>query len=211
MTQHSGRAGLHSRAAALPAALTAGFGNLAGGLVRVYHFLCAKYGLENMARGRLRVAAFPDLNDPFELLSVQLADRHDRRSFLATRRKAIAKWGLLCFSKTWTNPVLWSHYAERHMGLCLGFDVPDNLGQDVTYLKRRADLDSFLPSATKALSRPGRIFFVKFKGWEYEKEWRRVVRLDEALQQDGLHFWPFGADLQLREGLGTPSEIAREL
>ncbi len=173
-------------------------------MVRVYHLLCARYGLQNLAKGRLKVAEFQNLNDPFELLSLWLADRDRRRRFLATRKKAMAQWGLLCFSKTWTNPVLWSHYAERHTGLCLGFDVPDNLGQDVTYLKKRADLDSFLPSASTGASQPGQIFFLKFQGWEYENEWRRVVRLDHAIRQDGLHFWPFGTDLQLREVIAGP-------
>lgn len=34
--------------------------------------------------------------------------------------------GLLCFSDNWKSPVMWAHYAAKHHGICLGFDVPDS-------------------------------------------------------------------------------------
>jgi len=45
--------------------------------------------------------------------------------------------GLLRFSRDWHNPVLWSHYASRHTGLCLGFDVPDDCLGPVSYSRKR--------------------------------------------------------------------------
>lgn len=41
--------------------------------------------------------------------------------------------GILCFSKNWNNPVQWAHYADKHKGFCLGFDVPDEHPTKVTY------------------------------------------------------------------------------
>jgi hypothetical protein len=167
--------------------------------VRVYHLVCANYGLENLTKGRLKVAEFASLNDPFEFLAVDLADRRVRPRFSRLRKKALAGRGLLCFSKSWGSPVLWSHYAERHTGLCLGFDVPDDLGQDVMYLKTRSQLKGLLPAATGGGADLCPLFFLKFEGWKYEDEWRRVVSLDQAIKQDDLCFWSFGKDLQLRE------------
>ncbi len=167
--------------------------------MRVYHFVSGDHGLEDLSKGRLKVAEFANLNDPFELLAIDLADRHTRRQFSMIRKKAMSGRGLLCFSKSWNSPVLWSHYAERHKGLCLGFDVPDHLGQDVTYLTRRTQLKGLLPAATEADGGAGPLFFLKFQGWKYEDEWRRVVSLAQAICDGGLHFWPFGNDLRLRE------------
>lgn len=30
-------------------------------------------------------------------------------------------WGVSCFSKEWDNLLLWSHYADSHKGICIGF------------------------------------------------------------------------------------------
>ena len=172
--------------------------------MRVYHFLSAKYGIDDLKQRRLKVAEFKDLNDPFELLSVELSDRVARRSFAAWREKTLAEYEVLCFSTSWRGPVLWSHYADRHKGLCLGFDVPDRLLLPVTYLKSRSPLNDLLPPASGTGSEPGALFLTKFEHWQYEDEVRRVVRLDEAVRQGGLYFWPFGPDLELMEVVVGP-------
>lgn len=172
--------------------------------VRVYHLLSAKHGLDDLKQRRLKVAEFRDLNDPFELLSVELSDRAARRRFAAWREKALAEYGVLCFSTSWKSPVLWSHYADRHKGLCLGFHVPDSLFLPVTYLTTRSSFSDLLPPARGSGSRPGALFYTKFEHWQYEDEVRRVVRLNEAVRQDGLYFWPFGPDLDLMEIVAGP-------
>src|SRR4051812_20082149 len=45
--------------------------------------------------------------------------------------------GLVCFSRNWIDPVLWSHYAQRHRGLCLGFDVKRDEIELVDYFDDR--------------------------------------------------------------------------
>ena len=47
------------------------------------------------------------------------------------------RFGLLCFTKHWRNPVLWSHYADTHRGLCLGFEVDDTVSVRVRYTAKR--------------------------------------------------------------------------
>jgi len=37
-----------------------------------------------------------------------------------------SKIGLLSFTSTPHEPTLWSHYAESHMGIALGFDISPN-------------------------------------------------------------------------------------
>ena len=47
--------------------------------MHVYHFLCAKFGLEALRKRRLRVSRIMDLNDPFEFLGVDLSENSSGR------------------------------------------------------------------------------------------------------------------------------------
>ena len=165
--------------------------------MRVYHLLSLNHALDDLTQGRLKVSRFADLNDPFELLSVELSDRAIRRRVAAWRKKAVAQYGVLCFSRSWRSPVLWSHYGDKHRGICLGFDIPDTLLQKVAYLTKRAPLEGLLQQIESG--QPGPLFYTKYEHWRYEEEIRRIVKLDQALEQDGHHFWPFGTGLELKE------------
>lgn len=165
----------------------------------VYHLLPAKWGLDDLERRRVKVAEFRDLNDPFELVGVELSDQADRARFKSWRKLAVARFGMLCFSRTWRNPVLWSHYADKHKGLCLGFDVPDGLLQTVRYLRKRMPFRSLVRGTGEVTVEPGPLFHLKFKDWQYESEVRRVVQLTQASRDGDHYFWPFGGQLALRK------------
>ena len=91
--------------------------------MRVYHFTNAPYGLDNLQRKRLKIATIEQLNDPFEVLGVALQDAAIRDRYKKLKQGLADYMGLLCFSANWSNPVQWSHYADHHRGICLGFDV----------------------------------------------------------------------------------------
>ena len=42
--------------------------------------------------------------------------------------------GIICMGKHWHSPLMWAHYAGNHTGVCLGFDVPDELAYDIKYV-----------------------------------------------------------------------------
>ena len=76
----------------------------------------------------------------------------------------------MCFSKKWSNPVQWSHYADKHRGLCLCFEVADELTMKVSYKPKRLIADA------ERLLAPGgidevfmqEILTTKFAHWKYE-------------------------------------------
>ena len=112
--------------------------------MRVYHFLASEYGLSDIALKRMKIARFGDLNDPFELLAVNVGGRKNLRKVLRNWKATLNdKRGLLCFSKKWENPVLWSHYAASHTGFCLGFDLNDNrvAVTEVKYSRKRIQVE----------------------------------------------------------------------
>ena len=163
--------------------------------MRVYHLLTKKWALCDLRHRRLKVATFDDLNDPFELLSANLADRGERRRFNQWRRETAKRRGLLCFSKSWRNPVLWSHYADKHKGIALGFDIPGSCLHAVEYVRHRLKFEQLFPQEHELQQ----LLRTKFKDWKYEAEHRRIVRLEETSKRKNLHFWPFGSDLELRD------------
>lgn len=103
----------------------------------VYHYISARYGLEGIQKRRLKISRIMELNDPFEFLGVNLKDRKFRKLISETKQELSKSKGLLCFSKTWRNPVLWGHYADKHKGLCLGFEIASNLLGKVEYIDSR--------------------------------------------------------------------------
>ena len=109
-----------------------------GCYMRVYHFTKAVYGLEAIRRRRLKIARISELNDPFEFLQVASRNPKTRARYQYVKRALSEYMGLLCFSENWSNPVQWSHYANSHCGICLGFDVVSSAEmQKVRYVKNR--------------------------------------------------------------------------
>jgi Protein of unknown function (DUF2971) len=101
-------------------------------------------------------------------------------------------FGLLCFSATWKDPVLWAHYADKHKGLCLAFDVPQSTCKAVNYEKRRLKLPArpTLPDAEA-------LIFTKYVNWQYEQELRIWASLNSC--DNGLYFADFGPALKLEK------------
>jgi hypothetical protein len=168
---------------------------------RVYHFLDAHYGLDDVERRRLKISRIEDLNDPFELLALDLSDATVRSSFAQTRKVLSETKGVLCFSTSWHSPLMWSHYADKHRGVCLGFDVPDEMFHPVRYDAERlaASLERWIVQGLDTEVLMERLLFTKFHDWKYEREVRAYVELEERDEQTGFYFFEFSTDLQLAE------------
>ena len=175
-------------------------------VMRVYNLTPSQFGLSNIALRRLKVARFNDLNDPFEMLAVDVAVRDLRVGMHAKKEQINAEEGLLCFSKDWKSPLLWSHYAEKHKGLALAFDVPDRLLTRVHYQKGMHKISVTARSTKqKTIDRLlKRLKYTKFDGWRYEDELRRFFPLNSLDAQSGLYFVPFSKTLVLRKVILGP-------
>lgn len=160
--------------------------------MRAYKFLDEKFGMKSLREKRLKISVLEDLNDPFELLPYQMTDRNRRTALYATRKQIASNRGLLSLSATWRDPVLWAHYANKHKGLCLAFEVPDATCRAVAYEKHRLKLP-----ATPVLSDAETLIFTKYANWQYEQELRIWVALNES--DGGLYFADFGPALILKK------------
>ena len=109
--------------------------------MRVFHFLNAKYALQSLRTGRLKVARIDELDDPFELIGADLRDPKVRRGFQKNKEHCAARFGYLSFTRRWQNLMLWSKYADRHQGAVLEIELPDEAAIPVRYQKHRLKLD----------------------------------------------------------------------
>lgn len=169
--------------------------------MRVYHLLPAQFGINNIALSRIKISRYDDLNDPFELLAGELSEKELRDAVAQMKKDFNKTRGLICFSKSWENPVLWSHYAEKHHGMALGFDIPDIYASVVNYSPNRIPVEYVGGDKNNGIesSYVEKITSTKYKHWEYENEIRMHIGLDEGTCEGGLYFLPFSNELKLRE------------
>jgi hypothetical protein len=97
---------------------------------------------------------------------------------------------------------MWSHYADAHRGICIGFLRRKFRGVErVRYPLRVPRLDPKLPQEKKWKT----AFLTKRVAWNYEKEWRL---LDLNTQPDGARYVELssGAITRVIFGERTPSD-----
>lgn len=181
--------------------------------MQLFYLTSSQYALSNLAMRRLKVSRFSELNDPFELMAVNLSDDDERMAMQGFHDQIDATKGVICFSSKCDNPVLWGHYADKHRGIALSFEVPDDLLLQAGYENSRF----FLPRDPKTnRSTPDeatiqRILSTKFIDWKYESEWRFFVDLSEAKLEAGLYYEDFSEILKLTEViLGAKCELSKE-
>jgi hypothetical protein len=170
-----------------------------GMTLRAFRFLSAKHALQALRRQEIKVSHFDDLNDPFELYGVNLADRRHRRTFHEFKRWASGRFGLLCFCRRWRNPLLWSHYGDRHKGVALEFELDDDLVSEVRYspYRLRLDIEKALARGSFTEQEAYEMAITKSAHWRYEEEVRVFCELPQCIKRDGLLFEPVGEKLQI--------------
>lgn len=109
------------------------------------------------------------------------------------------RFGVASLTTSYNNPLMWSHYAASHKGICIEYDFKDIIRNkedikifldEVIYSDQRVTIDSNLMDKVdlKDIESKGKIdllklfiggLFNKHKVWEYETEWRSIVIVDE--------------------------------
>lgn len=125
-----------------------------------------------------------EFNDPFDsLVTVDFKD--DRLQDLF--EKWADKKAVCCFSRSYKNILMWSHYADCHKGFCIGINWPDLEESDVlssiNYSESffESDLEVFLHSNIdgKINKQWEKILTQKHIDWKYEDEVRLILELKD--------------------------------
>ena len=165
--------------------------------MRVYKFLPANFALKSLYERRLKISTLSDLNDPFDFSPFATPNAGQRERMRFAINGMMANRGILCFSADWNDPVVWAHYADKHYGICLGFELPDIACKAVKYVAEK------LPFPTQPTKQTAEDWlFVKFSNWQYEHEIRAAASLDQP--EESLYYSDFNERLRLVEViLGT--------
>jgi len=94
---------------------------------------------------------------------------------------------ICCFSEVASSILMWSHYANQHKGVCLGFQVQDgnllqrkiipvNYYENYPVVKIYEYADTFFSLLMQNIAS-------KARDWDYEYEWRAVMTGKEGLYE----------------------------
>jgi hypothetical protein len=173
-------------------------------LMIIYRYLTALHGIEALQTGKWKVGRFGELNDPLDCEPI-VKNSEPLLTGLLSQTNAYEQFsesiGLLCYSKIIDEPVMWSHYADKHQGIALGFEFPDNGTREnapavqVKYSWDRAqlpreELNYSIPEGVDnyvtRIMKSG--FTIKAKTWEYECEYRQFIHFNNCSLRS-LHYF----------------------
>lgn len=182
----------------------------------LYRYLKQQYALEALQTKLLKIGRLSELNDPADCRPRLINSPHDDDPYFEERyfEKIGHEIGVLCFSATFEDPVLWSHYADAHRGLALGYDFRSDLGgailHVVNYEERRPQIDYRETERLLSSDPSGRTFFnmviekafrSKAPSWKYEQERRLFAELSPPMcEMRGQHYF-------LRHLGGAPERV----
>lgn len=140
----------------------------------------AKVIAKQLAQNELANISYHATNQDYEISNLE-AERNLLTSEIQSELLKQYDRGICCFASTADNPLLWSHYADQHHGLCVGYDLnrkPKPNLHKVIYGGNRIIHTSTIAKAVieknaqyqEILDRD--VLLRKALPWSYEKEWR---------------------------------------
>jgi hypothetical protein len=208
----------------------------------LYKYMSFDVARQVLESGALQFSRCNRFNDPFDSPRYPRQGDDSIRGNLTRITREIG-WreniGLLCLTRTPTNPLMWAHYAASHEGVVIGIDVeqagftdpasnfiPAQFGS-IVYVSRRPNWGYFSgeepgPAGTtfafqaSNFERLQRLFLTKPIHWAYEEE-VRVAKCIHGMSQEGDHqtasgAWTVtGAGKNARHLFRAPAESFREV
>lgn len=115
----------------------------------------------------------PEVNDILNYKRYRYKETIEQEILSVFRR------GILCLSKKFDSPLMWSHYANNHKGLCIEYDMEYsgiNKAKKIIYGGSRELKVSLIEKWLNCGVVPEEIenvcLLTKSKEWSYESEWR---------------------------------------
>lgn len=157
-------------------------------------------GIQNLEKRTICFSDIDKFNDPFEGIGKYLYEvspeeqaywdsigsdlpkvlterfEEDSRNLLKFKQR------IWCVTETYTNDLMWAHYADSHRGFCVGY-TEENIRnvcskfEKIIYCAKPTAIDirgSIDIDAVEGL------LFQKGTSWEYEKEWRALYTLQAS-------------------------------
>jgi len=166
--------------------------------ILLYRYLNAQAALKSIESQSFKVGRIRDFNDPFEwrpgLTGYSPSGEGLAHTFIEKFLDRIHNMhGILCFSDTFRQPVLWSHYADKHRGVAFEVEYRNDPERVIKmkYTDERPVVDVRRIKEVEYLkSQLNRLIFQKSTGWSYENEYRVFIRLRDCRADGEWYFRP---------------------
>jgi hypothetical protein len=156
-----------------------------------------KFTLENLIHKKNWASTVDKFNDPFEfqLRSDYIIDTNSHKLvYLSNEEKEIRKkvkesiknFGVVSYSETENNTLLWSHYSGNHKGMCLVFEITNEQKSGISKVNYQERISSI---KFEHDTRIQDLLTTKSKDWSYEREYREIFEIG------GQHY-PYPSELK---------------
>ncbi len=95
-------------------------------------------------------------------------------NFQQTLWEILNDYGVLSLSADPVQPLMWSHYADSHQGVCFEFDAREYFFQYARQVSYQSEYPLVDPRTQSALVINETAIVTKAKFWEYEQEFRVI-------------------------------------
>jgi len=188
---------------------------------RIYKYSSLEIGLDKILIEKTLNFSHPSVfNDPFDcnekLLKIKLTEEelktlfnkfkvnvpksywntlwkemNDPKKVEEFNKNQRVEYKISCFSTNYKEVLMWSHYAQKHSGMCIGFDFPFIYPEKfvlapVKYVPELRALDG-----NTSLSRVILYWLTtKSERWKYEEEIRAIARTSNTEKTELIEFEP---------------------
>ncbi len=141
------------------------------------------YTMQMLSRSEVYFSSPDDFNDPFECQTqvfvgddlAPLEQRNDAGLLQSNRNLMRERLRIFSMSAIYNNSLMWSHYADGHRGICVGFSTETDgewfgLAEPVRYTDELPIVD--LTSQGSPRKNFESVALCKETRWSYEEEWR---------------------------------------
>jgi hypothetical protein len=127
-----------------------------------------------------------NFNDPFEFRFTEInhANKQNELTYLEEEnrivmqqyKEIVSNYGVVCYSSVEPNILLYSHYADKHRGMCLEFEVNYNKNANIKAVEYCTEFKriTFSSENDKQKEELEMILTTKSKVWQCEKEYRQI-------------------------------------
>lgn len=145
-----------------------------------------KYTLENLVHKKNWASNPINFNDPFEFTLRTGNSINSEGKYILIKKeellvkeqiqKTLSSMGVVSYSESYDDILLWSHYAFNHQGMCLVFEIENPKYLHLFKVKYRKTIFNL---GFKKNSKNQPVLYTKSKVWAYEREHRQIFMYNE--------------------------------
>ena len=116
----------------------------------------------------IKTSTLGSVNDPYEISAIKVSENDVEELICLSDYPELFSYRFVCMSRSYSNPVMWGNYANKHNGVCLGIDI-EKSSEYLHCVKYNSDILKLGKNYPNKLEE---ILNHKYYGWSFEEEER---------------------------------------